>query len=153
VDTSYGWNSPGDDFVLFRNMIGHEHAHGFGLGHVTSNNAVMLMEPVLDWSISGAQDDDMRGAQRQYGDTYERVGSSGSGHNNSTSTATDLGTLSGSKSWPNASIDDGADVDYYKFNVSASSNVTVTVAAQGRTYSIGTRAAARVRSTRREFRI
>jgi hypothetical protein len=137
LDTSYNWNTPSNDYCLFRNLIMHEHGHGFGLGHVTSANGGLLMEPVLSTSYVGPQDDDIRGGQRLYGDTYERPGSSGTGHNNSLATATNLGTLTSALSAPNASINDAADVDYYKFTLSTSANVTVSVAPLGGTYSLG----------------
>jgi len=137
LDTSYGWNSSGTNHQGLRNVVAHEHGHGFGLGHCISNNSKQLMEPVLDTSFDGPQDDDIRGAQRLYGDTYERKGSTGTGHNNSTSTAADLGTISGTKTITNLSIDDGADVDYFKISLSSSVKLTVTATPQGNSYSIG----------------
>ena len=44
---------PFGDYRRFRNMIGHEAGHGFGLAHVESATNGFLMEPFIQVSFDG----------------------------------------------------------------------------------------------------
>ena len=85
LDRSENWGASFNNFRFLRNVIMHEHGHGLGEFHVCSNNSKQLMEPFINTSFDGPQHDDMRGAQRHYGDPFEP--------DNDAASATDLGTL------------------------------------------------------------
>lgn len=78
-----------NDSRKLRNVVTHELGHGLGLEHTTgiSNNLMNATTPVNP-SFDGPQLDDILGIQRHYGDANEK----GAG-NDTTATATDLGTL------------------------------------------------------------
>ena len=107
----------------FRNILAHEHGHGLGFDHVCPTNNSKLMEPYLTTAFDGPQNDDIRAAQRQYGDHYEP--------NDTIATASTLLNSSGTTTVTNLSIDDNSDVDYYKFNANVGATVTVQVSPQG----------------------
>ena len=125
-DTIY--NNTGNDSLIFRNIFSHEHGHGIGLAHTCPGNATKLMEPSLATAFDGPQHDDILSANRNYGDRF--------GLNNSTGTATDLGTLpDGDNITTNLSIVTQSDVDYYAFRTSGGSRrATVTMTPVGFTY-------------------
>jgi len=60
-----------NDFRSLRNVLMHEHGHGLGLAHVLPDNGTKLMEPFLNTSFDGAQEDDVRAVQHIYGDRFE----------------------------------------------------------------------------------
>jgi len=107
----------------FRNILAHEHGHGLGFDHVCPTNNSKLMEPFLTTAFDGPQNDDIRAAQRQYGDNYEP--------NDTIGTASVGLNASGTTTIANLSIDDNSDVDYYKFNANVGATVTVQVSPQG----------------------
>ena len=107
----------------FRNILAHEHGHGLGFDHVCPANNSKLMEPFLTTAFDGPQNDDIRAAQRQYGDNYEP--------NDTIATASAVLNASGTTTITNLSIDDNSDVDYYKFNANVGATVTVQVSPQG----------------------
>ena len=107
----------------FRNILAHEHGHGLGFDHVCPANNSKLMEPFITTSFDGPQNDDIRAAQRQYGDHYEP--------NDNYNSGSAVINESGSTSLPNLSIDDNADVDYFKFNANIGATITVRVTPQG----------------------
>jgi hypothetical protein len=86
MDVAERWddNSP-PDFTLLRSTVAHEHGHGMGLMHVCPVAGVFLMEPAANENFEGPQHDDIRGAQRLYGDAFEPNGTS--------ATATNVGTI------------------------------------------------------------
>lgn len=128
---------------FFRNTVMHEHGHGLGLLHCCPVNSTKLMEPFLSTSFDGPRHDDLRAAQRQYGDV--------NGLNNTAVAATNLGSPTddtivtyGTVPLPLTnspvgngslySIDANGEVDYYKFSVAGPRVLTVTVRPQGLTY-------------------
>ncbi len=130
LDTSESWQSSSDNYRFLRNTLMHEHGHGLGLGHVISNNSIQLMEPYLSLLIDGPQDDDIRGAQRLYGDPYEL--------NNTTATATPVDLTSTNLVILNmASLDRTGDVDFYRLTIPPSRRLTITVTPIGSQYSVG----------------
>ncbi|NNE10520.1 MAG: matrixin family metalloprotease [Gemmatimonadetes bacterium] len=126
------FDNTGNDYRFFRNTVMHEHGHGLGLAHVNSNTGV-LMEPFIQTSFNGPQDDDIRGGQRNYGDIYE--------NNDVVLDATDLDLLgaiaSPGFSLTQLSIDRGPDLDWYAFDASAGGLLSVTVDPVGSAYTIG----------------
>ncbi len=129
----------------------HEHGHGVGLNHVESNNARFLMEPFLQTNFDGLQFDDILGAQRAYGDFYEK--SNGGAGNDTAATATDLGfiddgltaamgldardVLIGSNDVDFLSIDDNSDTDFFSFTIDNPADVDISVLPVGPTYLQG----------------
>jgi hypothetical protein len=66
---SYGGS--GNQYRFLRNTAAHEHGHGIGLAHECSADSLQLMEPFLSTQFDGPRQDDIRGAQRFYGDINE----------------------------------------------------------------------------------
>ena len=139
-DRSESWQSSSGTYRFLRDVIMHEHGHGLGIAHVCSTNANLLMEPYIDTSFDGPQDDDMRAGQRHYGDKSES--------NDTAATATNLGTAAigspinvgtniptPSISYASMlSIDADGKVDYFRFTTTGARAATVTVTPVGRTY-------------------
>jgi len=137
------WASAGNANRFLRNVIAHEHGHGMGLLHVCPANATKLMEPFISTAYDGPRQDDIRAAQRQYGDPYEA--------NDTSATAKPLGALAipgaiafGTQPAPVAgtsdanaallSIDADGETDFWSFTVAATASVTATVTPVGSTY-------------------
>jgi hypothetical protein len=129
-DTSEAWNITNNNYRWLRNTIMHEHGHGLGLGHVWPLDHTKLMEPYLNTNFDGPQDDDIRGSELFYGDSLE--------NNDINPSATNLGTLTSTPTiTSNLSTDISNDVDWFKFTVSQTSAVTITVTPVGSTYLVG----------------
>ncbi|MCB1059833.1 MAG: matrixin family metalloprotease [Calditrichaeota bacterium] len=124
LDNAENWQSSSNNYRFFRNVVSHEAGHGIGLSHVCPADCQFLMEPFVCTAYDGPQHDDIRGAQRQYGDTCET--------NNTAATATMLGAVSdGTTTMNNLSIDDNSDQDYYSFTVPTNRQITITAAPVG----------------------
>ena len=120
----------------FHNVFSHEHGHGAGILHVCPVNLTKLMEPFVTTAFIGVQHDDIRAAQRHYGDYNEAIGGGG---NDSSGMATNLGTPVHNTPVPvmEVSIDDNGDQDWYRFTVAANKQVDVTVSPVGSSYLSG----------------
>jgi predicted outer membrane repeat protein len=129
LDASESWGSSANDYRFFRNVVAHEHGHGFGLAHVCPADGTKLMEPYLNTNFDGPQHDDQRGGQRHYGDRYEDNGSAG--------LATDLGAIEGAYVVTEVCMDDNSESDYYAFTVVASQKVSLTLTPIGWSYQSG----------------
>jgi hypothetical protein len=134
LDTSdhnfYG--NPVSNYANLKNVVCHEHGHGIGLGHVIPNDCTKLMEAYHcggSWFV-GPQDDDIRGAMRNYGDIYE--------NNDTNAEPTDLGTIAtDTLVVENLSIDRGtSDIDWYLVTLTGT-GITVEVDPIGSTYLLG----------------
>jgi serralysin len=130
IDTSENWQSSSGTYRFLRNTIMHEHGHGMGLGHVIPTNRSKLMEPYLNTNFDGPQDDDIRAAQRLYGDPYEVNGTA------ATATPIDL-TNTNLATLGMASLDRTGDVDFYRLIVPPSRRITITVTPVGGVYQVG----------------
>jgi serralysin len=124
----------GDNFYSLQkqyaaNVIVHEAAHGFGLGHTCPMDKTKLMEPYLSTSFIGPQHDDIRGAHRLYGDILEP--------NNDLSTAKSIGLADNGIAYMNLSLDDITDKDFFSFNVGSKTDVTISLAPVGKSYVEG----------------
>ncbi|MEZ6112279.1 MAG: Calx-beta domain-containing protein [Pirellulaceae bacterium] len=148
IDTADNfYATTGGNSIRLRDVLAHEAGHGIGLAHVESNNAGFLMEPFINTSFDGPQFDDILGAQRHYGDAYEKT------LNNTVAGATPLGAVAsgstvtiGSNGTTTAvspsandfvSIDDEQDVDVFSFSVASASTVDLTLTPIGPTYNQG----------------
>jgi probable HAF family extracellular repeat protein len=130
IDSDDTWTRPNTAYRYLRNVVMHEIGHGLGLGHVIPTNGTKLMEPYLILGYDGPQDDDVRGAQRLYGDPYER--------NDSRATATPVDLISSNEAvFDMASLDRVADVDWYHLVLPPGQRITITVAPVGASYSVG----------------
>lgn len=123
-----------NNFRGLRNTISHEHGHGLGFDHVCPLNSSIVMEPLVPLGLDHSGEDDIRHANRKYGDPNEKLNG-----NDSSANATPLGALdNGSSSVDNnMSIDSAGDVDFFSFTVSSSKLVTLTAAPDGTSYSEG----------------
>lgn len=150
IDTSETtfYTQSANNFRAIRNVIMHEHGHGLGMFHVISNNSRQLMEPFIDTNFDGPQFDDILGAQRHYGDAFEK----GAG-NDTAATASTLGsvvlggtlavgtstntTVVAATATDFVSIDDESDVDFWRVSMLDAGALTVTLTPRGPTYSEG----------------
>ncbi len=108
------------------NTIAHELGHGLGLAHVCPINRTKLLEPILTTSFRGPRFDEHQSLQRLYGDRLEWHG--GFNDNDSAAEATTLELpLLETQSFTRLSIDDNADIDYYRFEVEGGLRLTASV--------------------------
>ncbi|MFH1313748.1 MAG: matrixin family metalloprotease [Candidatus Eisenbacteria bacterium] len=125
------YHNPANNYGNLKNVVMHEHGHGFGLGHCTPNDCTKLMEAYQCGSgaFVGAQDDDVRGGMRNYGDSYEE--------NDTNLEPTDLGTITDTTIVEDLSLDAGEnDFDWYLVTLTNTS-ITVEVDPIGSTYLLG----------------
>jgi hypothetical protein len=142
IDSAESWQNSSANYRFLRNTLTHEFGHGLGLAHVCPGNSTKLMEPLLATAFDGPQQDDTRGLHQLYGDQYEP--------NSTVGAATNMGNLTFGTSYnPSTvpapaitngsltSIDRLADVDYFKFTVTAAANLNATLTPRGSTYLSG----------------
>ncbi|MEM2786201.1 MAG: matrixin family metalloprotease [Candidatus Nitrosotenuis sp.] len=122
-------NPPSNNYRFLRNTVMHEHGHGMGLAHVDPLNGTKLMEAALNTNFDGPQDDDIQGAQRNYGDTLE--------NDDTAATAYNIGTVSNGQQVSDISLDDRLDVDWFRVVVPGGNSLTTTIVPVGSTYSQG----------------
>ena len=93
LDTDDGvlFGGSANNFRYFRNTIMHEHGHGFGLNHVSSNTDDLLLGPSINTSFDGPQLDEVRAIQYYFGDANEK--SNGGLGNDTAALATSLGAI------------------------------------------------------------
>lgn len=135
-----------------RNVLMHEAGHGFGLGHIVSNDAEFLLEPFIATSFDGPQYDDIRGIQHLYGDAFEQA--HGGAGNNTAVHATSLGLVSdggsvavGTDTGFDTAVSAGEtdfvslannnDVDFFSFSIDEPSQVDITLTPVGATFNQG----------------
>lgn len=119
--------------LRLRNVGAHEHGHGMGLLHVCPISQTKLMEPFVSTAYDGPRHDDIRGAQRHYGDANEpddnaasatHIGAFFVGGGATVGTVPSPAVPSGST----LSIDANGEQDFFRFtaNELSAANVTVT---------------------------
>jgi hypothetical protein len=150
-ETTFYSNSSGN-YRQLRNTIMHEIGHAFGLLHIESSNAELLMEPYINTSFDGPQLDDIRGLHGLYGDFNEK--SNNNLGNGTAALATSLGSLATDSSvsigrdaagnqvvlsteTDFVSITNSSDVDFYSFTIDAPGLLDVTLTPWGGTFNQG----------------
>lgn len=131
-DTDSFYNNTSTNSRRLRNVAAHEHGHGLGMFHVCPISNSKLMEPFVTTSFDGPQLDDILGGQRRYGDLYEP-------QSDDPSNPPSLGSLGVNDfaQLMNVSIDDNADVDFYRFTLTGPGEINITVAPDADAYLQG----------------
>ncbi len=141
IDTSDAfYQNTANDSRALRNVLSHEHGHGMGQRHVCPIVRRKLMEPTVTVLYDGPRHDDVRNAQRYYGDPSEP--------DDSIATAVNLGNVSVGTviergllptSYPEhpisvLSVDADGETDYCRITTTEALRLTVTVTPVGVTY-------------------
>jgi hypothetical protein len=129
LDADEDWADPSQNYIFMRNILSHEHGHGLGLSHVCPISSTKLLEPFYTPAFDGPQHDDIRAAQRNYGDSLEP--------NNTAALASVFGTITSDSSISNIGLDHLSDVDWIKFAIPAGKGMTLTLDPVGSTYLSG----------------
>ncbi len=134
-----------------RNVITHELFHGLGVEHVESDDADLLLEPMVLLTFDGPQLGDIIALHRGYGDHYEKS-NNGAG-NETPALATPMGALTqqtplslgthaddavverGETDF--VSIDNFTDTDVYSFTIDIATPIDITLTPMGPTYQSG----------------
>lgn len=125
--------------LALRNVLSHEHGHGMGISHVCPIQQTKLMEPFFSSAFDGPRHDDIRIAQRHYGDPNEP--------DNTRATATVVGPLVPGPALilgnvPNPAVSNGSTLsidadgeeDYFRISVDAPRGLTVIATPLGLSY-------------------
>ncbi len=126
------WTNATNDYRRLKNVILHENGHGLGLMHVMPQTSTKLMEPALNTNFDGPQEDDIRAIASLYGDPAES--------NNSMADAVPVGSIAaGQQTFTDyeMSLERSGAQDWYKFNATGGTELTVTVTPVGTTYQQG----------------
>lgn len=129
IDAAENWGNASNNYRFARNIIAHELGHGLGLGHVWPVVGSKLMEPYLDTSFDGPQDDDIRGNQHYYGDDRES--------NNALGGAANLGDFTPNAVTTDLALHTGGDEDWYFFGASPGDAIAARATPVGGTYAVG----------------
>jgi serralysin len=150
-ETDFYSNSTGQ-YLQLRNTITHELGHAFGLLHVESSDAALLMEPILNTSFDGPQLDDIRGIQGLYGDAKEKT--NGGLGNGTYQLATPLGSLAAGDNLAIGtdaegdqsvspletdfvSIANSSDIDFFSFTIASPTLLDATLTPLGGVFNQG----------------
>ncbi|MGB6220302.1 hypothetical protein [Haloferula sp.] len=143
-------NTAGGTFAsanTLRLIVGHEHAHGLGLDHVTvEGSASNSVVTASGGNLNGPQLDDLLALHRKYGDFFEK-----NGGNDTPASATPLGLVSSTRiaqagtdiddilvsanQTDIVSIDDNSDIDVFSFTIAAPIEVDISVSPRGVIYN------------------
>ncbi len=133
--------SPSFTFREFRNTIAHEHGHGLGYLHSVPCNGTKLMEPFAGGNYDMLQIDEIRGAQRNYGDRFAG--------NTSAATAVDFGNLTTPirksvlerrLSTNGSTGPSSTNLDWFRFTIDSVQDVVITATPTGGSYLNGPQA-------------
>jgi Matrixin len=123
-------NGPNGANVGLVNVIAHEVGHGLGLAHTEPVNGTKLMEPFVNTGFLGPQEDDLYDIHELYGDRVEPNDSQAAAHN--------LSTLRNQTvNFRALSVDNGNDVDLFRFDSPLPTVLTVQLDPTGETYLRG----------------
>ncbi|MDD5088330.1 MAG: choice-of-anchor D domain-containing protein [bacterium] len=129
LDADENWGATQGDYIFFRNIVAHEHGHGWGLNHVCPANSTKLLEPYYSPSFDGPQHDDIRAAIRDYGDRYDL--------NNTAGTSSDLGILDHDTTITEIGIQSLNDQDWWYFEIPDGFGFNLTIRPVGHEYLEG----------------
>jgi len=129
LDADENWAAPAQNYIFLRNIVAHEHGHGWGLAHSCPIDQTKLLEPYYSNQFDGPQHDDIRGAQRNYGDPKEP--------NNSAAAAFRFGTIANDTTISQLGLCDSTDRDNYRFSIAAGKGFTLTLVPVGHSYLAG----------------
>lgn len=136
--TGSEFNNTSNNYRYLRNTVGHEHGHGLGNIHSVPCTGVKLMEPFIATVTDAVQIDERRGAGRNYGDRFQG--------NNAAGTARDFGDLTSpvlksviqrNLSTNGTAGPNNSDEDWYRFTLSSTQTITITVDPTGGNYTAG----------------
>lgn len=145
IDSADNWASSANDYRFLRNTLAHEHGHGMGLNHVcptvgSPEGATKLMEPYLATGFDGPQQDDIRAANRHYGDPLEPDNTIATASNQGSINVGGsivVGTISNAANATNLSIDADGEQDFFKITTLGPLRLTATATPVGTTYLSG----------------
>jgi len=136
INTSYfipsTFQSNVADYRYFRNTVAHEHGHGLACIHSIPCDRTKLMEPTITTDFNMLQRDEIRAAQRNYGDRFAG--------NQSAANAKDFGNLTSPivrsvlvrDLSTNGSTGFGfTSEDFYRFTIDTPQSVNITVTPVG----------------------
>lgn len=146
INTSYFtsgfFGSTAGNFLYFRNTVAHEHGHGLGMKHSVPCNQTKLMEPQINNLINLLTLDEIRAAGGNYGDRF-------SGNQNAIFPQ-DFGNLTTpalrsvierelaiNGTVVNYDSQTFQQHDWFRFTLSSSQTVSITVTPTGSTYQNG----------------
>lgn len=121
-----------------RNTVAHEHGHGTGYIHSVPCNNTKLMEPALSTSFEMLEIDEIRGAQRNYGDRFAGNNSAANARNFGDLTSPALKSIIEKNLSTNGTGGfSNSDEDWFRFTLGSAQNVVITVDPTGGTYVNG----------------
>lgn len=143
INTSYFTpsflGSSNGNYLYLRNAVAHEHGHGLGLKHVVPCNRTKLMEPQVSTLFVLQSYDELRAVLADYGDRFSG--------NHTSATAVDFGNLTSPSVRSVIEKDLGvngtvvlvdnvqvAQNDWFKFTLSSSASVEISVTPTGGSY-------------------
>ncbi len=127
--------SPSNGYRYWRNVVAHEHGHGLGYQHVIPCSGSKLMEPQISTNFNMLTIDERRAAGRNYGDRFSG--------NNAAIRAVNMGNLTSptfrSVRYLDMSLNgptgtNSSNQDWYRFTVSSSQRVIISVTPTGGSY-------------------
>jgi subtilisin-like proprotein convertase family protein len=123
-------------YRYLRNVVAHELGHGLGYAHPVPCNNTKLMEPFINLNFEMVQIDEIRGAQRNYGDRFAG--------NTSSALARDFGSLTTpaltgvrerNLSTNGTAGANGSDEDWFRFALGSAQTVRVAIQQTGGSYA------------------
>jgi hypothetical protein len=120
------------DYRYLRNTVAHEHGHGLGCIHSVPCDATKLMEPTITRTFNMLQRDEIRAAQRNYGDRYSGNTSAGAAHNFGNLTAPVLRSVLARDLSTNGRVGyNFSNQDYFRFHLDSPQTVNISVTPTG----------------------
>lgn len=130
--------NPVNRFRYFRNTVAHEQGHGLGYAHSTPCIGAKLMEPFITTGIDTLYIDDIRGAERNYGDHYSgNTSAAGAAPLGNLTTPVLRSAIERSLSTNGADGYAGSSDDWFSFSTDTPQNIIITITPTGPTYSNG----------------
>lgn len=127
-----------NDYRYFRNTVSHEHGHGVGCIHSIPCDQTKLMEPTISGAFNMLQRDEIRAAQRNYGDRFAGNQSFSTAYNLGDLTQPSLRSVFLRNLSTNGSTGFGlTGEDYFRFTISSPQSVNIAATPIGESSSQG----------------